>query len=82
MAQTNKYRADHCAPNLILNTTLNSVAQAYAVELVRIGSLVHSENDYGENLYYVGFGQATNINSVKGNYSSIFPPSIIGLFHM
>lgn len=72
LAQTNKYRADHCAPNLVLDANLNSIAQAYAVKLVALGYLEHSDNGYGENLYYAGFGQATNVNSVKGNYSLNF----------
>jgi uncharacterized protein YkwD len=72
LAQTNKYRAAHCAPNLILDPKLNSIAQAYASKLVQIGYLVHSNNGYGENLYYINYGQPTNINSIQGNYFSLF----------
>ena len=66
LVQTNKYRAAHCAPNLILNSTVNSIAQEYANKLVIKGSLVHSNNGYGENLYYTSSSQPIDINSIKG----------------
>ncbi len=72
LAQTNKYRASHCAPNLILNSTLNFIAQTYATKLVQIGFLVHSNSIYGENLYYINYEEAININSIKGNYFFLF----------
>lgn len=66
LAQTNKYRALHCAPNMKLNTTLNSIAQAYADKLAATQTFAHSNNGYGENLYYTMSSSSTGPSSVKG----------------
>ncbi|CAF0854945.1 unnamed protein product [Adineta ricciae] len=67
LAQTNKYRAMHCAPNLKLNATLNSIAQAYAVKLTTLKTLTHSNNKLGENLYMTSLTSTMDVNSVKGS---------------
>jgi uncharacterized protein YkwD len=65
LAQTNLHRAAHCAPSLVLNASLNAVAQAYAQNLANIKKLVHSNSVYGENLwvrYTSGTMTAASIN--------------------
>ena len=66
LAQTNKRRAEHCAQDLILNSTLNAIAQAYAAELVSLGRLEHSKGKYGENLYMTKSLQGLDVSSLKG----------------
>jgi len=67
LSQTNKYRATHCVPKLILNSTLNKIAQAYAVKLATLGYLVHSGNGLGENLYAIWSTVPFNPATFKGN---------------
>lgn len=67
LTETNKYCAAHCASNLILDSTLNSIAQAYADKLVALGYLVYSDNQScGGNLYFTSSIQAIDINSITG----------------
>jgi len=67
LTETNKYCAAHCASNLILDSTLNSIAQAYADKLVALGYLVYSDNQScGGNLYFTSSTQAIDINSITG----------------
>ena len=51
LIQTNKRRSSHCVSPLVLNASLNAVAQAYAQKLASIKRLVHSSSGYGENLW-------------------------------
>lgn len=51
---------------MILNSTLNSIAQAYANKLAALDIFEHSGSGYGENLYYSGSSQAIDINSING----------------
>lgn len=67
LAQTNIRRAAHCAPNIILNATLNDIAQAYANTLARLDTLKHSgDSRFGENLYYTGSSQPIDVNTING----------------
>ena len=66
LAQTNSHRTVHCAPNLILNESLNAIAQAYAENIAATRSRVHSGNGYGENLWYKGSSHAINITLING----------------
>jgi uncharacterized protein YkwD len=53
----NKYRRRHNVPMLIHNPELSKIAQDYAKQIARQGSLIHSKNKYksqnlGENLAF------------------------------
>ena len=69
LAQTNIYRAVHCAPSLVLNASLNAVAQAYAQKLVSIRKLAHSYNGYGENLWVRSTTGTITAASINGRIS-------------
>lgn len=47
----NQYRRKHGAPALSICPKLTKVAQNYAETIAKKDSLVHSNNDYGENLF-------------------------------
>ena len=44
LAQSNIYRAVHCAPNLVYNASLNALVQAYAQKLADTKIFAHSNN--------------------------------------
>uniref|UniRef100_A0AC35F9X4 SCP domain-containing protein n=1 Tax=Panagrolaimus sp. PS1159 TaxID=55785 RepID=A0AC35F9X4_9BILA len=46
----NYYRQLHGVPSLLLDNKITRDAQAWADHLARIGQLVHSNTNYGENL--------------------------------
>jgi glioma pathogenesis-related protein 2 len=48
----NSLRQKHGAPPLVLDNTLNNVAQGWADKLAATGKFQHSNSKYGENLYY------------------------------
>ncbi len=52
MTATNTYRAKHGAPALVESASLNDIAQKYSETLLATGKFTHSQNNYGENLYY------------------------------
>ena len=46
------YRRRHRAPNLVLSSKINAVAQRYVKSLARVDRMRHSKGSrYGENLY-------------------------------
>ena len=52
MQKHNEYRAKHGCNALVVNSTLNDIAQNYSEYLgTQVHKLVHSSGDYGENLY-------------------------------
>lgn len=51
LQQHNTLRARHCAPAMILDSQISSVAQKYAEYLAKNGKFEHSTSNYGENLY-------------------------------
>ncbi|CAF2712154.1 unnamed protein product [Rotaria sp. Silwood2] len=67
LAATNIHRAYHCAPNIILNATLNSIAQSYSEQLAATKTFVHSGNGYGENLWAISSSGTLNITLMNGN---------------
>ncbi|CAF1355333.1 unnamed protein product [Adineta ricciae] len=54
LAHHNQLRARHCVGGLQLDDNLNKIAQAYANKLAAENKFQHSQNGYGENLYYMG----------------------------
>ena len=54
LAHHNQLRARHCVGGLQLDDNLNKIAQAYADKLAAENKFQHSQNGYGENLYYMG----------------------------
>lgn len=48
----NSYRKIHGAPPLTINRNLCSSSQKWAEHLLSIRTLMHSNGDYGENVYY------------------------------
>ena len=46
----NEYRRIHSAPDMKLDSSMSEAATRYAQELLRKGSLQHSETNDGENL--------------------------------
>jgi uncharacterized protein YkwD len=63
----NIYRGKHGVANLTITASLNNYAQIYAVELSKIGQLVHSNSTFrgsnGENLAFQGFSGVANLLS-------------------
>ena len=81
LAKHNSYRAIHHSPNLIINSSTNNTAQAWAQYLATNGLFQHStpgqRNNAGENLY-VYYTTATSIDSgtlanlaIKGWYDEV-----------
>ncbi|CAF2092696.1 unnamed protein product [Rotaria magnacalcarata] len=70
LASHNSYRAQHCAPALVLDDDINQSAQTYAEKLATIGKLVHSTNrvGLGENLYSVG--SSAPLRNLNGTHSA------------
>jgi uncharacterized protein YkwD len=64
----NNYRATHCAPALILNVSLNTIAQTYAEELAVKKVFQHSGNGYGENLWSFWRSVAIDVTQLDGKY--------------
>lgn len=48
----NAYRKHHGAPPLTINKNLSRSAQKWAEHLLSIRTLMHSDGDHGENVYY------------------------------
>lgn len=48
----NAYRKHHGAPPLTINKNLSRSAQKWAERLLSIRTLMHSDGDHGENVYY------------------------------
>jgi hypothetical protein len=63
----NFYRGKHGVANLTITASLNNYAQTYAVDLSKIGTLVHSNTTFrgsnGENLAYKGFSGIADLLS-------------------
>ncbi|CAF1154500.1 unnamed protein product [Adineta steineri] len=64
LAQHNYYRGLHCTSAMTLTTSLNTIAQAYAVQLAATNTFAHSGTvGLGENLYaYFGSSATTSFN--------------------
>jgi uncharacterized protein YkwD len=54
----NSLRQKHGSPPLVLDNSLNSVAQNWANQLATTGKFQHSNSKYGENLYYAWSSQS------------------------
>ncbi|CAF4107732.1 unnamed protein product [Rotaria magnacalcarata] len=67
LTEMNLYRTYHCAQNVILNATLNSIAQNYSEELAATNTFVHSGNGYGENLWMTMSSGVINITRINGS---------------
>lgn len=69
VSQHNTYRAIHKSPNITLSDSLNSTAQAWAEEMVRIGKFEHSNNrgEVGENLYVYSTTAPSTDSTTLGN---------------
>ncbi|XP_008275225.1 golgi-associated plant pathogenesis-related protein 1 [Stegastes partitus] len=70
----NKYRAQHNAPLLTLNSELTATAQKWADQLLAKKSLGHSDTQDGENVFYMSSSQpikATGKEAVDSWYSEI-----------
>ena len=52
LAKHNEYRQRHNVGNLVRSSAVETVAQNYANYLVTLGTMKHSDSDYGENLYW------------------------------
>lgn len=65
LAEHNKARREVGVPNLRWSTQLENIAYNYAQELASSCSFQHSNNGYGENLFYGTKGYYTAVDGVK-----------------
>ncbi len=55
LAQHNLYRAEQGAPDLVWSDELANYAQIWANTIAKKDQLIHSEYDYGENIYVASY---------------------------
>ncbi|XP_037708184.1 Golgi-associated plant pathogenesis-related protein 1-like [Drosophila subpulchrella] len=67
----NYYRAMHNAPPLTLNPKLSELASNWANKLMTKNHLKHSQNGYGENIYWASFSKQEGKDVVKAWYNEI-----------
>jgi glioma pathogenesis-related protein 2 len=61
----NTLRAHHCVDAMVLNATLNRLAQNFAEWLAAHNRFEHSKSSYGENLYWGS--SSAGLTNIKGN---------------
>uniref|UniRef100_A0A8C1D5Z1 SCP domain-containing protein n=2 Tax=Cyprinus carpio TaxID=7962 RepID=A0A8C1D5Z1_CYPCA len=66
----NAYRRQHGAPPLTINKNLCRSSQEWAEHLLSIRTLMHSNGEYGENVYYA-WSSANKRLTVESWYSEI-----------
>lgn len=71
LTKHNEYRQLHQVGNLKRSSSIELVAQKYAEYLATINSLQHSNNGYGENLFYGYYSSSIGNTAVKLWYDEV-----------